>query len=803
MTRLHFFAAVAYVAILSFAACTPEHQASQVRASAYPLITIDPYTSAWSASDNLYDTNVQHWTGREFPFVGILTVDGQPYRFMGDRIVSLKTLVPTGVQEAWPCRYTEIRPVGDWTSPDYKAAFLWRDGIGSFGCMEPDVDFRTEWTSPRIWVRREFDLQEPLEGCDVYLEYSHDDDATIYINGIKVAEWEDSYECDARLKLPEEVAATLKPGRNVIAATCWNRSNDGVIDFGLSCGSRGEQPRPVTAVQRSVDVQATQTHYQFTCGPVDLTLSFTAPLLMDNLDLISRPVNYVTYSVQSNDGAAHEVSVSFDATSAWAVNKSLQLADCVSTVETDGDLVYLKTGTSKQNILGTKGDDVRIDWGYFYLAAEKEGTDASVDGNVLHLNRNLGKVSRGAKGKIMVGYDDVYSIQYFGENLRPYWNRSGGRTVKDEFNLANIEYEKLMKACEKFDCKLMSDARKAGGRKYAELCALAYRQAIAAHKLVEAPNGDLLWLSKENNSNGSIGTVDVTYPSAPLFLLYNPELAKGLLNHIYYFSESGKWTKPFPAHDVGTYPLANGQTYTGDMPVEEAGNAITLTAAICYFQNDYEYAKKHWETLTVWTEYLARFGLDPEDQLCTDDFAGRSAHNTNLSIKAIVALASYGMMAEKLGYSDVAAKYDAMSREMASQWVAMADDGDHYRRTFDRPGTWSQKYNLVWDKLLGLNIFPAEVARKEIAFYPSVENEYGLPLDERKSYTKTDWIVWTATLAEDKADFEHFIDYIYKFECETTTRVAMSDWIWTDSTEHVGFKARSVVGAYFIKMLEK
>ena len=138
---------------------------------------------------------------------------------------------------------------------------------------------------------------------------------------------------------------------------------------------------------------------------------------------------------------------------------------------------------------------------------------------------------------------------------------------------------------------------------------------------------------------------------------------------------------------------------------------------------------------------------------------------------------------------------------MAEEWVEKADAGDHYSRTFGDSSSWSQKYNLVWDKLLGLNIFPADLARKEIAFYPSVELEYGLPLDERKEYTKTDWIVWTATLAEDKADFEHFVDYIYKFECETVDRIAMSDWIWTDKPEHVGFIARSVVGGYFIKML--
>ena len=146
-----------------------------------------------------------------------------------------------------------------------------------------------------------------------------------------------------------------------------------------------------------------------------------------------------------------------------------------------------------------------------------------------------------------------------------YWKHDGKVDILQAFENLRDNYDTIMDQCRALDKRIYDDAFNAGGEKYAEICSGAYRQVISAHKLFTDNQGHLLFFSKENNSNGCVNTVDLTYPSAPLFLVYNPDLEKAMMTSIFEYSRSGRWTKPFAAHDLGTYPIANGQVYGGDM----------------------------------------------------------------------------------------------------------------------------------------------------------------------------------------------------------------------------------------------
>ena len=408
--------------------------------------------------------------------------------------------------------------------------------------------------------------------------------------------------------------------------------------------------------------------------------------------------------------------------------------------------------------------------------------------------------------RVLLAYDDRFSVEFMHRRLRPYWRRNGG-DAGALLRTSAAEADALVARCRAFDSALWDRLEACGGRHYAELCSLAFRQCLAAHKLVADTDGRPLFFSKENFSNGCMGTVDVAYPALPFYAHFNPALLEAVVRPVCEYAAGPRWRFPFAPLDLGRYPKANGQVYGGgetgeenQMPVEECGNMLIMLAVLVRCAGRGELVEAHWELITQWAEYLAAKGYDPEQQLCTDDFAGHLAHNTNLSVKAIVALGAYAQLCEVSERNEEAAHYRGLAAACADRWVREADDGDHARLAFDQPGTWSQKYNLVWDRLLGLNLFPHTVVTRELEFYRTRLDTYGLPLDSRATRTKVDWCAWTATLCERDDNWQALIEPLHRWLHQTPDRVPLPDLIYTDRPEHRHVRARSVVGGLFMKL---
>lgn len=589
--------------------------------------------------------------------------------------------------------------------------------------------------------------------------------------------------------------------------------------------------------QVELDVTATRTRYRFEDAGVGLEVTFLTPLLTDDLDLLSRPFSYVHLGVASLDGNAHECELYLEASPGIA-SPDPESAMVWERTELRAHLPDLRIGTWEQNALGRRGDLQTIDWGYLHLIGDADSTghiasasdarrafsagtahevpDAGWTGNgvprreapVLALSWRLGSVRGEIERTAVLGYEDGVSIDYFGTPQPAYCFRDGA-SFGEIAERAVRESAQIRERCEAFDATYREQARRAGGDEYADLANLAYRQSIAAHKLIADERGEPVFLSKECTSNGSIGTVDVSYPSTPLYLLFAPELVAGMLRPVFRYAASPDWKPAYAPHDVGTYPRATGQTYgvridTVDedrqMPVEECGNMLIMTAAYTARSGDTALAVDNWQLLAQWADYLADHGLDPENQLCTDDFAGHLARNANLSVKAIVGIASFAGLCEVTGH-DGADRYRAIAADYAERWREMAADDDHYRLTFDGEGTWSLKYNLVWDRYFGFGLFPDEVFEVEVAHYLRRADTYGVPLDSRAPFTKTDWLVWAGCLASDRATRSEFLSYVWKFACETADRTPFSDWYDTHDAREQSFHNRTVIGGVLMPVL--
>ena len=597
------------------------------------------------------------------------------------------------------------------------------------------------------------------------------------------------------------------------------------------------------AEQLSIDITAFTSDYEFRVGNVRLKASFVSPLPPDDLCLLSMPVCYMKYEITGDDNA--EISL--------FVNRRIAYNDISENVDKRvkggvmplGNFEAAFIGLKRQLPLSNAHDVIGADWGWWYLSGEsayildESDLSAYLSAGFTDFSNNgeekyIGSINRGKNGMVMLGFDEGVSIEYFGEYLKGLYLSENDITGALRFVYKeNADIERGLNA---FDEDLKKKSKEYGAD-YLNVLYASLRQSIAAHKLVKDKNGEILFLSKECGSNGCIATADVSYPSIPLYLLCNPELVKGMMRPILKFARMPIWKYDFAPHDCGTYPYCTGQVYalkknggkyhgnyTGNpyietsypvyllppefdaydfnrqMPVEECANMLIMFAACYKFGDGKDFFLKNADLCGKWVRYLVKYGLKPDDQLCTDDFAGHLRNNLNLAIKAVVGIACY---AELSGDE----KYRQTARDYADKISEFMRGFDHSPLTWDSgEDTFSLKYNFAFDKILGLGLFKQSLLEREVDYCLMKTNKFGIPLDSRKEYTKSDWLLWLARLTDDKEKRNKIIAAVDKFLTKSPDRVPFSDWFDTVcgdaiKTSYYKFVARSVQGGCFILLI--
>lgn len=506
---------------------------------------------------------------------------------------------------------------------------------------------------------------------------------------------------------------------------------------------------PDATIQSAVKMWPTRTVYEMndSKGRIKLRVQFTTPVLQGEWEISVRPITYVTFTVVSADGNNHSVQVYFGLKAHLAVIKDcraevnweqFQISNGESAIE------VMKVGTVSQNYYDINANN-NFAWGYTYVAVPKDNSVSTVIGEVSPIRdqfRNEGTITTtGATNKanlaqdnwdslnvlwnltlkvdttetkhLAVAYDDIYSIQYFGQQFHPYWRRpAANASIETVIQNALDEYNDLMQASEQFDTKLTQDLQLKSGEKYATLAALAYRQTMAATKLVWNDELQIPWvLIKDIINEENINPLDIIVSISPLFLYKDPAYLQLLLLPVlaYANNETGSGAYHY------TYLRAHQYFEQDNMPMEDFGNLFIVLAAttkqLGRASTELWYPK-YWPVLQNWANYLVMNLSKHGNQL------GNSALNdVNQSLKGIIGLGAFAQLCSAVGKGHDRSYYNDLAELFAKQWFRLIGEDDHYKLAYDQNNIRSFKYNLLYDKLLGIGLFPIETTVKEVTYH--------------------------------------------------------------------------------------
>ncbi|KAJ7760336.1 hypothetical protein B0H14DRAFT_3096426 [Mycena olivaceomarginata] len=593
---------------------------------------------------------------------------------------------------------------------------------------------------------------------------------------------------------------------------------------------------------------STQSTFVLSAGPVDVTATFLSPVEPTDLVKQSIPLSYMHVSVASTDGATHSVQVYSDISgewvsgaSEWDIQWSTTTTDILShQISLVSPAKYEEIGDQSQygnwyySILNGKGASAQIGRDAVVRAQFlNNGVLSTVKDNnfraiadswpVFALEKDLGKVgSTAAAVTYAIGHIRDPAIKYvLAGNVKQdrslyFWSKYSTRPTSGMSTILFIsfflnDYSNALASANALDKKVETDAAKISPD-YAGIVALSIRQSLAANELTISKNAhggwntsDVLYFMKEISSDGNTNTVDVIFPASPIFLYLNPKLGEYLLEPLYRYQTTGLYPNKWSIHDAGAhYPKADGHNDGTDeaMPVEESGNMLIMALGFARAANDLTQIRRYQGLLDQWTQYLIEESLIPTFQLSTDDFAGQLANQTNLAIKGIIGIRAMAEISKLLGDNAKYTNYSSIAADYVTKWTTLSASktGPHLTLDYNDDASWG--------------LVPPSTRGTDTGFYRNrlvqdrppplitpLSDKFGVPLDTRHTYTKTDWEVWTAGIVTDQGLRDTFISSLKAYLSNGLNNQAFPDLYDTITGVALGFRARPVVGGHLALLM--
>ncbi|RAK98793.1 DUF1793-domain-containing protein [Aspergillus ibericus CBS 121593] len=586
-----------------------------------------------------------------------------------------------------------------------------------------------------------------------------------------------------------------------------------------------ENIRP--AIVESAEYTATHSIFTLSAGSTIFTLDFFSPISPSSYLRQSLPFSYLTVSVSYAAFKRIEIYSSIDGT--WTGRPQNTTRDFIITgcthvfslgvddaipfsedndMATWGEAVFASRSDSfRVSFASGKSEDVRSQFVRTGKLADKN--PPWVPGGVVALAHELGPVDRLQSVTFAVGHVREESINYLG---KPYTGYYRYQHPKPHHAVSHFlkDYPAAHRESWALDMEMKIQANKAGGKRYADIVTLSARQAYGGIE-VTIPNDtldttDVLAFIKELSSDGNLNTVDVIMPAFPLYYTLNPDYIRLLLEPMMRYLATGRWQKPYVIHDMGThYPNATGHDnqQAEPMPIEECGNLLVLVLAYVRATGDTQWAAQYTDLLQGYADYLVDNGVDITEQLSSNDAAGALANETNLAIKAAVGIKAFGELTGRAEYSRIG---QARADLFFTQGRGTDEEKTHFVLQYpDKPASWKIPYNLYPDVLLDLQTFPKGAYEMGSTFFKSVRAEYGVPLDNRQDWAKSDWNMWLAGTMDSSTRAE-FVDDLWTFMTNGKHNWPFSDrYVATSSKGNspgvpVLCRARPTVGGHFALM---